>query len=289
MRIFVTGASGHIASAVVPELIQAGHDVVGLARSDEAAASVTAMGATAHRGDLADLDGLREAARNADAVIHLGFQHGGIASGRFAELAAHDEEVVHAICGELIDTGKAFLGIGMGPVANLANHPNPRAKVALAIHGYAERGVRTVLVAVPNVTHSERDHNGFIPQYIRIARQTGIAGYVGEGTNTWAAGHTLDVARVWTLAVAKGPAGSQVTGATEAGVPVRLIAESVANHLGIEAVSISAAQAAEHFKAFPFIGIDVKMPNEATRELLGWEPTHPTLLADLDAGFYFNR
>lgn len=289
MRVFVTGASGHIGSAVVPELIHAGHDVVGLARSGEAAATVRAMGAEARRGNLTDLDVLREAARSADAVVHLGFQHEGIASGRFAEVAAQDEEVVHAICGELVDTGKAFLGIGMGRVEDLANHRNPRAKVALAIHGYTERGVRTVLVAVPNVTHSERDRNGFIPQYLRIARQTAVAGYVGDGANSWAAGHTLDVARVWALAVDKAPAGSQVTGATEAGVPVRTIAETVARHLGIEAVSMSAQQATKHFKAFPFIDIDVKMPNEATRELLGWEPTHPTLLADLDAGFYFNR
>jgi len=289
MRVFVTGASGHIGSAVVPELIRAGHEVVGLARSDEAAATVAAMGAQAHRGNLTDLDSLREAARDADAVVHLGFQHEGIASGRFAEIAAQDVEVVDAICGELVDTGKAFLGIGMGRIEDLANHPNPRAKVALALHGYTERGVRTVLVAVPNVTHGERDRNGFIPQYIRIARQTGVAGYVGEGTNTWAAGHTLDVARVWALALDKAPAGAQVTGATEAAVPVRTIAEAVARHLGIETVSLSTQQAAEHFKTFPFINIDVKMPNEHTRELLGWEPTHPTLLADLDAGFYFNR
>jgi nucleoside-diphosphate-sugar epimerase len=289
MRVFVTGASGHIGSAVVPELISAGHEVVGLARSDEAAATVKAMGAEPHRGNLTDLDSLRAVARDADAVVHLGFQHEGIASGRFAEVAAQDADVVHAICGELVDTGKAFLGIGMGRVEDLASHPNPRAKVALAIHGYTERGVRTVLVAVPNVTHSELDLHGFIPQYIRIARQTGVAGYVGEGANTWAAGHTLDVARVWALAVDKAPAGSLVTGATEPGVPVRAIAVAVARNLGIEAVSMSPEQAAEHFKAFPFINIDVKMPNEHTRELLGWEPSHPTLLADLDAGFYFSR
>ncbi len=289
MRVFVTGASGHIGSAVVPELISAGHEVVGLARSDEAAATVKAMGAEPHRGNLTDLDSLRAAARDADAVVHLGFQHEGIASGRFAEVAAQDADVVHAICGELVDTGKSFLGIGMGRVEDLANHPNPRAKVALAIHGYTERGVRTVLVAVPNVTHSELDQHGFIPQYIRIARQTGVAGYVNDGANTWAAGHTLDVARVWALAIDKAPAGAQVTGATEPGVPVRTIAEAVARNLGIEAVSMSPEQAAEHFKAFPFINIDVKMPNEHTRELLGWEPTHPTLLADLDAGFYFSR
>jgi nucleoside-diphosphate-sugar epimerase len=289
MRVFVTGASGHIGSAVVPELIHAGHEVVGLARSDEAAATVKAMGAEVHRGNLTDLDSLREAARDADAVVHLGFQHEGIAQGRFAEVAAQDVEVVDAICGELAGTGKAFLGIGLGRVEDLANHPNPRAKVTLAIHGYTERGVRTVLVAIPVVTHSERDRDGFIPQYIRIARQAGVAGYVGEGANTWPAGHTLDVARVYALAVDRAPAGSLVTGATEAGVPVRTIAEAVARHLGIEAVSMSAEQAAEHFKAFPFINIDVKMPNEATRELLGWEPAHPTLLADLDAGFYFSR
>jgi nucleoside-diphosphate-sugar epimerase len=289
MRVFVTGASGFIGSAVVPELIHAGHEVTGLARSDEAAAKVKAMGAEVHRGSLTDLDGLREAARGADAVVHLGFQHEGIAQGRFAEVAAQDAELVHAVCGELAGTGKAFLGIGLGRVEDLAKNPNPRAKAALAVHGYAGRGVRTVLVAVPLVTHGERDRTGFIPQYIRIARQAGVAGYVGEGANTWPAGHVLDVARVWALAVDKAPAGSLVTGATEAGVPVRTIAEAVALHLGIKAVSMPPEQAAEHFKAFPFIHGDVKMPNEATRELLGWEAPPPPHLPHLDAGFYFSR
>jgi nucleoside-diphosphate-sugar epimerase len=287
MRVFVTGASGHIGSAVVPELIHAGHDVVGLARSESSATKVKAMGADVHRGDLNDLDGLREAATNADAVIHLAFDHSAIPAGKFVEAAAADEQVVRAMCGALEGTGKAFIAIGVKQAGDAAVNANPRSKVWRAIEEYTDRGVRTILVAVPNVTHSDRDRSGFIPQLIRIARQTGVSGYVGEGTNTWAAGHTLDVARLFALAVEKAPAGSHLVAAAEEGIPVRTIAEAIAGHLGIEAVSIPADQAADHFKGFPFIAMDIKMPNAETRELLGWEPTHPDLLTDLNEGHYF--
>ncbi|MBV9795213.1 MAG: 3-beta hydroxysteroid dehydrogenase, partial [Actinobacteria bacterium] len=170
-----------------------------------------------------------------------------------------------------------------------AINANPRSVVTEAITGLTERDVHTILVAVPPVTHSARDTTGFIPNLIRIARATGVSGYVGEGTNRWAAGHTLDVATVFRLALDKAPAGSQLFAATEEGIEVREIAEVIGRHLGLPAASVPAEEVAGHFKGFPFITMDMSMPNAATRELLGWEPAHPGLIADLDQGHYFDR
>jgi len=291
MRVFVTGASGHIGSAVVPELIQAGHEVTGLARSETSAAAVKAMGAEVRRGDLGDLDGLREAAAGADAVVHLAFDHDTMAAGNFAGAVAADQAVVRALGDALAGTGKTLIGIGLTRTGDArrdaAIDANPRSAVSRAITGLTERGVRTILVAIPPVTHSTRDKHGFIPILIKIARDTGTSGYVGEGTNRWPAGHTLDVASLYRLALEKAPAGAQLYAATEEGITVREIAETIGRRLGIPAVSIPAGQAADHFKAFPFITLDITMPNEDTRQLLGWEPTHPGLIADLEAGHYF--
>jgi nucleoside-diphosphate-sugar epimerase len=291
MRVFVTGASGHIGSAVVPELIQAGHEVTGLARSNASAGAVKAMGADVRRGDLSDPDGLREAAAGADAVIHLAFDHDTVMAGDFAGAVATDLAVVRALGGALAGTGKTFIGIGLTRTGDAQRDAeidtNPRSAVAREIAGLAERGVRTILVAVPPVTHSSRDRHGFIPILIKIARDTGVSGYVGDGANRWPAGHTLDVASLYRLALDKAPAGAQLHAATEAGVPVREIAETIGRHLGIPAVSIPAGQAADHFKGFPFITLDITMPNADTRQLLGWEPVHPGLIADLDDGHYF--
>ncbi|WBO61529.1 SDR family oxidoreductase [Streptomyces camelliae] len=293
MRVFVTGASGHIASAVIPELVQAGHQAVGLARSDASAAAVQDLGAEVVRGDLDDLDVLRKAAADADGVVHLGFKHDAIASGRFADAVADDLAVVRVFGEALAGTGKALIGIGLTPTGDprrdAAVHANPRTAVAQEIAGLAERGVRTVLVAVPPVTHSSRDRNGFIPKLIGIARATGVSGFVGDGANRWPAGHTLDVGRLFRLAVEKAPAGSQLHAATEEGVQVREIAEAIGRHLGVPAVSIPAERAAEHFTGFPFAALDLTMSNAATRQLLGWEPVHPGLIADLDNGHYFAR
>ena len=164
---------------------------------------------------------------------------------------------------------------------------NPRSAVARAIAGFTERGVRTILVAIPPVTHSSRDKHGFIPMLIKIARDTGVSGYVGEGANRWPAAHTLDVARLYRLALEKAPAGAQLYAATEEGIEVREIAETIGRHLGIPTASIPAEQAADHFKGFPFVTMDITMPNAETRQLLGWEPAHPGLIADLDDGHYF--
>jgi nucleoside-diphosphate-sugar epimerase len=291
MRVFITGASGHIGSAVVPELIQAGHEVVGLARSDASAAVVKAMGAEVRRGDLDDLDGLREAAPDADAVIHLAFNHGAMSAGNFAGAVATDLAVVQALGDALAGTGKALIGIGLTHTGDAKRDAvidaNPRSAVARAIAGCTERGVRTVLVAIPPVTHSTRDKIGFIPTLIKIARDTGVSGYVGDGTNRWPAGHVLDVGHLYRLALDKAPAGSQLSAATEEGITVREIAETIGRHLNVPAVSIPAEQAADHFKAFPFMTLDITMSNADTRQLLDWEPVHPGLIADLEDGHYF--
>jgi nucleoside-diphosphate-sugar epimerase len=291
MRVFVTGAGGHIGSAVVPELLEAGHEVVGLARSESSAAAVKALGAEVRRGDLADLDGLREAAAEADAVIHLAFDHAAMAAGDFAGAAAADLGVVRAFGDALAGSGKALVCVGFKPSGDPARdaviNANPRSAVSREVAGFAERGVRPVLVAVPPVTHSSRDRGGFIPTLIKIARARGVSGYVGEGANHWPAGHTLDVARLFRLALDKAPAGAQLYAATEEGIALREIAETIGRHLDIPAASIPAEQAAEHFKGFPFVTMDITMPNADTRQLLGWEPVHPGLIADLDEGHYF--
>jgi nucleoside-diphosphate-sugar epimerase len=285
MHVFVTGASGHIASAVVPELLQAGHEVTGLARSDASAAAVKALGAEVRRGDTSDLDGLREAAAGADAVIHLAFSHDVMATGDMAGAAALDMATVRAFGDALAGTGKAFIGIGLPNAASA----NPRSAVAREIGGFAGRGIRSVLVAIPPVVHSTLDSHGFIPTMIQFARTTGVSGYVGDGANRWPAVHTLDLARLYRLALEKAPSGSSLIAAAEEGTAVRVIAEVIGRHLNIPAVSVPPEKATEHFGPFGMImtlGLP-PMSNVPTRQLLGWDPSHPSLIADLDQGHYF--
>ncbi|QUQ62699.1 NAD-dependent epimerase/dehydratase family protein [Kutzneria sp. CA-103260] len=281
MRVLVTGASGHIGSAVLPELRQAGHEVVGLVRSDASAEVVAHLGAEVVRGDLADLDGLRRAAAAVDAVIHLAFDHSNVAPTAFVEATNADHAVVRAFGDALAGTGKTFIGVGVAPTGDPERDAvitaNPRSAVASTVVGLNERDVRAILVAVPPVTHSSKDRHGFLPRMIGIARRTGVSGYVGEGANRWPAAHTLDVGRLFALALDKAPGGSQLVAAAEEGVPVREIAEAIGQHLGIPAASVPA----EHFQEFPFIGLDIAMPNAETRALLGWDPVHPGLIADL--------
>jgi nucleoside-diphosphate-sugar epimerase len=291
MRVFVTGASGHIGSAVVPVLIQAGHEVTGLARSDAAAAVVKALGAEVRRGDLGDPDGLREAAAGTDAVVHLAFDHETMFAGDFAGATATDLAVAQAFGDALAGTGKTLIGVGFKPSGDARRdaviNANPRSVVARTIDGFTGRGVRAILVAIPPVTHSAQDRHGFIPMMIKFARDTGVSGYVDQGANRWPAAHTLDVASLYRLALEKAPAGAQLYAATEEGIEVREIAEVIGRRLGLPAASVPAGQAADHFKGFPFITMDITMPNADTRRLLGWEPTHPGLIADLEDGHYF--
>jgi nucleoside-diphosphate-sugar epimerase len=296
MRVLVTGASGHLGSALVPELITAGHDVVGLARSESAAATVTALGATARRGDLDDLDGLKDAAAACDGVIHLAFRHDQMLTGDYAGAVAADLAALHAIGDALAGTGKPLVGTsGTLAVANLGRaateedpgNPGGRTEAENAVIGYAERGVRSSVVRVPPITYSVLDRHGFARTLIAIARQTGIAGYPGDGANRWPAGHTLDVAHLYRLALEAAPPGTRWHAAGDEGIPVREIAESIGGHLGLPTASIPAEQMAPHFGFLAaVITLDNPTSTLVTRRMLGWEPAHPGLIADFDRGDY---
>jgi len=297
MRVFVTGASGHLGSAIVPELIAAGHDVTGLARSDTAAATVTALGATALRGDLDDLDGLRKAATDSDGVIHLAFDHDRMRSGDYAAATGADLAAVHAFGDALAGTGKPLVGTsGTLTVANLgrpgteedAGAPGGRADAENAVIGFAGQGVRSSVVRVPPITHSTLDRHGFARTLIAIAKQAGVAGYPGDGANRWPAGHTLDVAHLYRLALENAPAGTRWHAAGDEGIPTREIAQSIGDHPGLPTASIPGDRLEAHFGFLArVIILDNPTSTLTTRRILGWEPTHPGLIADFANGDYF--
>jgi nucleoside-diphosphate-sugar epimerase len=297
MRVFVTGASGHIGSAVVPELIAAGHDVLGLARSDTAAAAVTALGATARRGDIDDLDGLRKAATDADGVIHLAFKHDLMRSGNSGAAVAADLAAVNALADGLEGTGKPFAGVsGTLLLASLdrtgteedPGAPGGRTDVENAVIGFAQRDVRSSVVRISPITHSTLDRHGFARTLIAIAKQTGVAGYAADGSNRWPAVHTLDLAHLFRLALEDAPAGSRWHGVGDEGIPMREIAQSIGDHLGIPTASIPADRLEAHFGFLAMlIALDNPTSNQLTRRTLGWEPAHPGLLADFDEADYF--
>jgi nucleoside-diphosphate-sugar epimerase len=306
MRIFVTGASGWIGSAVVAELRSAGHDVVGLARSEASAQQLEAAGAMAQLGDVDDPDGLAKAAADSDGVIHLAFQHQVAWSGNFAAAAAADRRAVEAMGAALADSDRPLvlasgtLGLttgraateddGLVPSAEIrANPAGRRSATALLTLSLRGIGVRSSVLRFPPTVHGDGDH-GFVATLVGIARQRGVAGYVGDGTNRWPAVHRSDAARLARLAVEAAPAGTVLHAVADEGVPFREIAEAMGRHLGIPTASVAPADAVEHFAHLGhFVALDSPATAAVTRELLAWEPTGPSLLEDLEQDHYFRQ
>ncbi len=297
MRVFVTGATGFIGSAVVRELLAAGHQVVGLARSDTAAAALTAAGAAVHRGTLDDLDSLRSGAVAADGVIHTAFTDIS-GSTNFADAAAADLRAVETIGAALEDSGKPFVVTSATPILamlgrlgteeDVSDPAVPRVASENAAIALAERGVRSSVVRLATSVHSEGDKHGFVPRLIGIARDKGVSAVVGDGANRWPAVHELDAAHLFRLALEAAPAGSRLHGVGEEGVPFRDIAGVIGRHLNLPVVSISREEADAHFGFLSaFVSLDNPTSSTQTQELLGWRPVHPALIPDLEAGHYF--
>jgi nucleoside-diphosphate-sugar epimerase len=302
MRVFVTGASGHIGSALLPELLRAGHQVVGLARSDSSAKALAAAGAGVRRGNLDDLDGLREAAGAADGVIHLAFKHEEMGAGNFQAAVDADLAAIRALASALEGTGKPLVttsGTLMLTLAGVTGRPGteadsapsgPRVDAENFVIGLAERGVRSSFVRLPPIVHSSLDHHGFAHILIGIARQAGVSAYVEDGANRWPSVHTLDAARVYRLALESAPAGTRLHAVADEGVPFRDIAAAIGRGAGVPTASISASDAAERFAFLgAFVGVDNPASSEVTRKVLGWEPAHPGLIEDLEQGHYFGQ
>ncbi len=305
MRIFVTGASGWIGSAVVPELLEAGHQVIGLARSDASADALVKAGAEVERGTIDDLDLLAKAAAAADGVIHLAFKHDIAFTGDFVGAATADRTAVDTFGDALAGSGKPFviasglLGLTPGRVATEkdgltadagAGHgegPSARLATAQATLALADRGVRSSVLRLPPTVHGDGD-NGFMTALVGLARQHGNAAYVGDGANRWPAVARQDAARLFRLAVEHAPAGSVLHAVGDEGVPIRAIAEVFGQQLDVPVVSVPPEDAAERFSFLGgFIGLDSPASATITRELLNWQPTHPGLIEDLEQGHYF--
>ena len=309
MRIFIAGGTGHAGSHIIPELIAAGHEVTGLARSDRAAAALSTLGAQVRRGSLEDLDGLKQAAADSDGVVHVAHRQDLLTSGGIDAVAAAELPIVLAYGEALAGTGKPLVAAGsMGSPGSLgrpATEDDPalpsgdehqgtlrvRNVVERAVVGLAEQGVRSSVVRLPTIAHSTSDRVGFLPMLIALAQEKGFAGYPGDGANRWGAVHIRDVASLFRLALEKGPAGSYWHAVEDGGIPFREITEAIGSRLGLPVASVpmDVMMLPAHFGLLAnLVTMDLPATNLITRRTLGWEPIQPDLLADLDNGNYFS-
>jgi nucleoside-diphosphate-sugar epimerase len=290
MRIFLTGATGFIGSAIVPELINSGHQVLGLTRSDAGAQFLKVVGAEVHRGNIEDLDSLRSGAAKSDGVIHCAFNHD---FSKFVENCENDKRAIEAMGDVLVGSDRPLVitsGTGMGNVVPGQpatedhfdpNHPNPRKASEVAGASVAERGVNVSVVRLPQVHDPVKQ--GLITYAVQVAREKGASAYIGDGLNRWPAAHVLDVACLYRLALEKGQAGSRYHAVAEEGVSMREIAEVLGRGLKVPVVSLSPEEAPAHFGWLAmFAGFDMPASSAQTQQRLGWHPTGPGLIADLE-------
>lgn len=297
MRVFVTGATGFIGAPTVGELRATGHEVVGLARSDASAAALAAMGAEAHRGDILDDASLSAAARDCDGIIHLAYDHSDLHA-----YAPRDEAVLRLLTAPLLGTGKPIVAasvtgiLSQGVVGTENDPPSPtsvgtfRTGSENVIQEAARDGARAMTVRMPPTVHGPNDRGPtFVPRLIALARESGVSAYVGDGENRWPAVHLLDTAHLLRLALEQGAPGARFHAVAESGIPVRRIAETIGEKLGIPVRSLTMEQAETHFGFLAkFVAMDIPCSSEITRASLGWNPTHPDLLEDLKSGTYFD-
>ncbi|PRQ08830.1 SDR family oxidoreductase [Enhygromyxa salina] len=296
MRVFITGGSGFIGSAIINELIHGGHQVLALARSDASAEALVRAGVEVHRGDLEDLDSLREGVRLAEGVIHAGFIHD---FSRYTQACEIDRRAIEALGSALgpeqplVVTSGAAIAAGTDrpateeDVSSRGSSEVPRVATEEATAALVAQGARVSVVRLPPSVHGVGDH-GFVPMLISIARDQGVSAYIGEGDNRWCAVHRLDAAVAFRLALERAPSGARLHAVAEPEIPLRKLATMIGARLGLSVVSLDPEQAAAHFDWFArFAQLDMAVSSELTRERYGWRPTHPSLFADLEGPGYF--